>query len=87
MRKNNAAVIENALVQCHVVFHQDEPAFSPDFPTDDAGRTAPPADAGATTVDQAPTDTANPQNATPTVIRVRKSISNLTQPVDSLGAK
>ena len=78
---------EAAPVICKVVFHQDKPELSPSTPTENAGRTAPPARASDALADQSLTKTANPQNSIPTPIRGGKSISNHTQPTGGYGAE
>ena len=46
---------------CRVIFHPDDPSFSPAFPTDNGGGTDPPAGAGTAPASQAPTETAAPK--------------------------
>ena len=77
MGENNVVITEAAPVLCQVLFHKDEPLFSPAIPTNYVGGTAPPA--GAKTV--------TPKSDTQTDIGGGKSNSNCALPTEGLGVE
>ena len=78
-------VTEAAPVLCQVVFHQDEPGFLSSVLTGNAVRTSLTNGAGASYLSQSPTKITTPESAIPSAIGGVKSISNPTQPIDSIG--
>ena len=87
MVKNNVVATEASPVLSQVIFHQDDPVFSPSFPTNYAYRADPLAGAGTSTAAQAPINTAPPQSTIPTANGGGKSSSKRTRPTDGLGAE
>ena len=61
--ENNVVAIKATPVICQVVFHQDNPVFSPSIPTNDAVRNTSPAGTAASPAAQVPTKTATPKSA------------------------
>ena len=78
MGENIMVATEVVPVLYQVIFHQDNPEFSPAIPTDNTGRTAPLADAGNAPMAQVPTKIATTKIAIPTSIRSVKSNTNRT---------
>ena len=72
-------------VLCQIVFHQDEPVFSPTVPTDDVGGKD--QLAGAAPASQVSTETSTPEIDTPMAIGGLKSSSNHTRPMEIIGVE
>ena len=87
MGGNNVVTIKAYPFICQVVFHQDNPEFSPAVLTDDMGGTYPPSDAGGAPVAQVPTKSTTPKIFIPMAIRGGKSSSNRTRPMDDIDAE